>query len=128
MVALFFCVMASSASTRERADELTPVPRERPVSISVKAIPRAARDEIVGWRDGVLRIRVAAPPQDGRANAALEALLAAMLGLRKSAVHVATGHASARKRVEIDGIDRAELDRRLAAAGFSLVASGGAAD
>ena len=102
--------------------------KERPLSISVKAIPRATRDEIVGWFGDALRVRVAAPPQDGRANAALEALLAATLGLRKSAVRVAAGHGSARKRVEIDGIDRAELERRLAAAGFSLVASGGAAD
>ena len=108
--------------------ELTPVAKERPVSISVKAVPRAARDEIVGWLDGALKIRVAAPPQDGRANAALESLLAATLGLRRSAVRVAAGHGSARKRVEIDGIERAELERRLAAAGFSLVASGKAAD
>ena len=102
--------------------------RERTVSISVKAVPRAARDEIVGWLDGALKIRVAAAPQDGRANSALEALLAAVLGLRKSAVRVAAGHGSARKRVEIAGIDRPELERRLATAGFSLVASGGAAD
>jgi uncharacterized protein YggU (UPF0235/DUF167 family) len=104
------------------------VAKERPLSINVKAIPRAARDEIVGWFAGALKIRVAAPPQDGRANAALEALLAATLGLRKSAVRVAAGHGSARKRLEIDGLDRAELDRRLAAAGIPVVASGGAAD
>jgi uncharacterized protein len=102
--------------------------RERPVSVSVKAVPRAARDEIVGWLDGALKIRVAAPPQDGRANAALEALLAATLGLRKSAVRVAAGHSSARKRFEIDGIDRAELERRFAAAGIPVVASGKSAD
>jgi hypothetical protein len=108
--------------------ELTPVAKERPVSISVKAVPRAARDEIVGWLDGALKIRVVAPPQDGRANAALEALLAATLHLRKSAVRVVGGHGSARKRVEIDGIERAELERRLAAAGIPVVASGEAAD
>ena len=102
--------------------------KERPVSISVKAVPRAARDEIVGWLDGALKIRIAAPPADGRANAALETLLAATLGLRRSAVRVAAGHGSARKRVEIDGIDRADLERRLAAAGISVVASGQAAD
>jgi uncharacterized protein (TIGR00251 family) len=80
-------------------------------------VPRAARDEIVGWLDGALKVRVTAPPQDGRANAALEAVLAAALGLRKSAVRVASGHASARKRVEIDGLERSEVERRLAAAG-----------
>ena len=100
----------------------------RPVSISVKAVPRAARDEIVGWLDGALKICVAAAPQDGRANAALEALLAATLGLRKSAVRVAAGHGSPRKRVEIDGIDHAEIERRLAAAGIPVVASRRAAD
>ena len=96
--------------------------------MSVKVIPRAARDQIVGWRDGALRIRIAAPPEDGRANASLVALLAATLGLRKSAVRVAAGHGSARKRIEIGGIERAELERRLSAAGFPLVASGQAAD
>jgi uncharacterized protein YggU (UPF0235/DUF167 family) len=99
------------------------VQKARPLSINVKAVPRAARDEIVGWLDGALKIRVAAAPQDGRANEALQSLLAATLGLRKSAVRVAAGHGSARKRVEIEGIERAELERRLAAAGFSLVAS-----
>ena len=102
--------------------------KERPVSISVKAVPRAARDEIVGWLDGALKIRVAAPPQDGRANAALETLLAATLRLRRSAVRVAGGHGSARKRVEIDGIERAELERRLAAAGIPVIASSESAD
>jgi uncharacterized protein len=120
--------MARSIALVDEGSELTPMARKRTVSINVKAVPRAARDEIVGWLDGVLKIRVAAPPQDGRANAALETLLAAALGLRKSAVRVAAGHGSARKRVEIEGIERADLERRLAAAGFSLVASGKAAD
>jgi uncharacterized protein YggU (UPF0235/DUF167 family) len=91
-------------------------------------VPRASRDEIVGWLDGALKIRVAAPPEDGRANAALEAVLAGVLGLPKRAVRVAAGHGSARKRVEIEGLDRLEVERRLAAAGISGVASRGAPD
>jgi uncharacterized protein YggU (UPF0235/DUF167 family) len=62
---------------------------------------------------GALKVRVAAPPEAGRANAALETLLAAALGVRKSAVRVAAGHASSRKRVEIDGLEQTELERRL---------------
>ena len=89
-------------------------------AISVKAVPRAARDEIVGWLGDALKVRVAAPPQDGRANAALELLLAAALGLRRGAVRVAAGHGAARKRVEIDGLDRGEIERRLAAAGVGF--------
>jgi len=91
-------------------------------------VPRAARDEIVGWLGDALKVRVTAPPEAGRANAAIESLLAASLGIRKRAVRVAAGHGSARKRVEIDGLERGEVERRLAAAGVSAVASRGAAD
>lgn len=76
-------------------------------------MPRAAGDEIVGWQDGVLRVRVAAPPQDGRANAALEALLAERLGVRKSAVRVVAGHTSRRKRLDVEGLEQHEADARL---------------
>ena len=44
--------------------------------IAVKVVPRAAKDEIVGWLEDALKVRVQAPPQDGRANRALEVLLA----------------------------------------------------
>jgi uncharacterized protein YggU (UPF0235/DUF167 family) len=81
-------------------------------------VPRAVRDEIVGWLDGALKVRVAAAPEAGRANAALEALLAAALGVRKSAVRVAAGHAAPRKRVEVEGLLQHELEQRLKIAGF----------
>ena len=81
--------------------------------IAVRVVPRAARDEIVGWLAGALKVRVTAPPENGRANHALEALLAAQLGLKKSAVNVASGRASARKRVAIDGLEHDEIVERL---------------
>jgi uncharacterized protein (TIGR00251 family) len=81
--------------------------------IAVKVVPRAAQDEIVGWLEGVLKVRVMAPPQDGRANRALEVLLATQLRLKKSAVTVAAGLASARKRVAIEGLTRDEIIRRI---------------
>jgi uncharacterized protein (TIGR00251 family) len=83
--------------------------------IAVKAVPRAASDEIVGWLDGQLKVRVQAPPQDGRANRAVEALLAKALGLRKAAVVVTGGFTSAHKRVEIAGLTREEIAHRLGA-------------
>lgn len=83
--------------------------------IAVKVVPRAARDEIVGWLDGQLKVRVQAPPQDGRANRAVEALLAEALGLKKAAVAVAGGFTSAHKRVEIAGLTREEIVSRLVA-------------
>ena len=81
----------------------------------MKVVPRASRDEIVGWLDGALKVRVTAPPADGKANAALEALLAAVLDVPKRSVRVAAGHGSPRKRVEIDGVGRDEVERRLRA-------------
>jgi len=84
--------------------------------IAVKVVPRAAKDEIVGWLDGALKVRVQAPPQDGRANRALEALLAEALNLKKNAVTVAAGQSSARKRVAIEGLTHDEIVRRLGGA------------
>ena len=81
--------------------------------IDVKVVPRAAKDEIVGWLEGTLKVRVQAPPEDGRANRALEELLADALRLKKNAVTVAAGRASARKRVAIAGLTRDEIVRRL---------------
>ena len=83
--------------------------------VDVKVVPRAAKDEIVGWLDGALKVRVQAPPQDGRANRAVEGLLAEALGLKKNAVTVAAGLSSARKRVEVVGLARDEILRRLGA-------------
>src|SRR5690554_3006126 len=54
---------------------------ERKAKIAVKVVPRASRDEVVGWLGDRLKIKIAAPPQDGRANDALEAFLAERLGL-----------------------------------------------
>ncbi len=83
------------------------------VVITVKVVPRAASAEIVGWLDGALKVRVMAPPQDGRANRAVEELLAAALRLKKNAVAVAAGLRSARKRVAIEGLTHDEIVRRL---------------
>jgi uncharacterized protein YggU (UPF0235/DUF167 family) len=86
----------------------------RQSTIAVKVVPRAATEAVVGWLDdGSLKVRVTAPPEGGRANAAVEALLAAALGLKKSAVRIVGGHGATHKRVEVDGLPRAEIERRL---------------
>ena len=84
--------------------------------IAVKVVPRAAKDEIVGWLADAVKVRVQAPPQDGRANRALEELLAEALSLKKNAVTVTSGRASAHKRVAIEGLTRDEIVRRLGGA------------
>ena len=64
-----------------------------------------------GWK-----ARVAAPPERGRANRALEELLAEALGVRRDRVVVVAGHASRRKVVEVEGLEAPEVVRRLEAA------------
>jgi uncharacterized protein YggU (UPF0235/DUF167 family) len=88
-----------------------------PVRLTVRVQPGAKQAGLVGFlADGALKLKVAAPALEGRANLAVEALLAGALGLRKSQVHVARGAGSRTKQVEFEGITRETLDRRLAAA------------
>jgi hypothetical protein len=81
--------------------------------IRVRLTPRSVRDEIVGWQDDVLRVRVSAPPAQGKANAALERLLARALDLPKSSVEVIGGRQSRDKTVAVEGIAEGEAMRRL---------------
>lgn len=79
------------------------------ISFSVRVQPRASRDEIAGeWQDG-LKIRLAAPPVDDRANEALRRLLAARLKVPVTAVRIAAGERSRTKRVEIRGVTAAMI-------------------
>ena len=65
------------------------------VRLKVKVAPRSGRSEIAGWlADGTLKARVHAPPEKGKANEELCALLARELGIRPSHVSVASGAAS----------------------------------
>ena len=86
--------------------------------ISVKVVPRASRNAVLGWKGGDLRVAVTAAPERGRANAAVLALLAETLGVPRAGVTILTGETSARKRVEIEGLDEPEVRRRLGAQGF----------
>ena len=70
--------------------------------IQVKVVPKASRDEVAGWLGERLKLRVSAPPERGKANAAVEKLLAKVLGLPPSAVRVVAGAATPLKSVEID--------------------------
>lgn len=81
--------------------------------IRVRLTPKAARDEVAGWHDGVLRVRVTAPPVEGKANAALEALVAKALRVPKSRVRVVSGAKGRDKTLAIEGIDEADARARL---------------
>jgi uncharacterized protein YggU (UPF0235/DUF167 family) len=84
------------------------------VRLAVQAAPRAGRDEILGWACDsagrpVLKVRVAAAAVDGAANDALTTLIAKALGRPKSAARLVSGQTARLKRLEIDGVDEADL-------------------
>lgn len=66
--------------------------------------PRASRTRVVGEHDGRLKIQLAAPPVDGKANAALLEFLARALGVRKSELELVAGSTGRRKRVRVPGV------------------------
>jgi uncharacterized protein (TIGR00251 family) len=70
--------------------------------LQVNVAPNARRTAVEGLHDGALRIRLAAPPIEGKANDALVAWLAAALGLPRRGVRLRHGQASRRKLIEID--------------------------
>ena len=73
--------------------------------IDILVQPRASKTEITGIHDGALRVRVAAPPVDGAANAAIVELLSKRLKVSKSDVQIVSGASGRRKRVLVRGID-----------------------
>lgn len=80
--------------------------------IAVKAVPAAKRDEIVGPLGERLKVRVSAPPEGGKANRAICALLAREFGVRESDVQVVAGAGRAEKTVRIAGVDAAAARAR----------------
>jgi uncharacterized protein YggU (UPF0235/DUF167 family) len=82
--------------------------------------PRGGRDAVDGWAsdaDGrpYLKVRVASPPVDGAANAALIAFLAKTLKIPRSAVRLAAGDTARLKRLELDGVTADDLAKAFGA-------------
>ena len=89
------------------------------MKLSLKVVPGSSRDEISGWLGDSLKIRVRAPAESGKANAAVTKILAATLGLHQRAVTIISGNTSARKVVEISELTAAEVRARLAVHGIT---------
>ena len=73
-------------------------------TVTVKATPRATRSEITGADPDWLRVRLQAPPVDGKANAALAALFASIFSIPKRAVELLSGDTSRLKRIKLHGV------------------------
>jgi uncharacterized protein (TIGR00251 family) len=82
----------------------------------VKVVPGASRDAVVGWLGDALKLRVSAPPERGKANAAVVRLIAAVLGVAPGDVEVVAGLTSPRKRVAVAGLGEDEVRARIGTA------------
>ena len=84
------------------------------MELRVRVTARASRDELAGLRDGVLHVRVSAPPVDGKANQAVCRLIARAVGVGKTSVRVVKGERSRDKVVTIEGVEPEAALRALA--------------
>jgi len=85
----------------------------RDVVFSVRVAPKASRTGITGAQGGGLRIAVTAPPEKGKANAAVVATLAKALGVARSRIGIEGSKKSRRKRIRVSGVAGADVSRRI---------------
>ncbi len=83
--------------------------------LKVRVQPKASQNQVLGYDEGTLRLRVTAPPIDGKANASVIALLAKTLGVSKSKLQIVHGQSSRNKMVAVDTLDEQEVRRRIEA-------------
>jgi uncharacterized protein (TIGR00251 family) len=81
--------------------------------ISLKVYPNAPKNEVLDSTEGVLRVRIAAPPVRGKANRELLSFLSQLLGVRQSSLAIIKGHTSRSKVVAVSGLSHEEALGRL---------------
>lgn len=93
----------------------SPITADSPTSVTirVKAVPGASRDAVAGLLGDRLKVRISVPPEGGKANKAICALLAGALGLKARDVEVASGHGSQEKLLRARGITESDARTRL---------------
>ena len=79
------------------------------VVFRIRVVPRASRCEVAGIQDDALKLRITAPPVEGKANEECIRLLAELLGVKKTQVTIVAGHASRIKTVSVEGRKAREI-------------------
>ena len=77
---------------------------ETGVVFRIRVVPRASRSEPAGFRNDALKLRITAPPVEGKANEECIRLLAELLGVKKTQVTIIAGHTARAKTVAVEGI------------------------
>lgn len=84
--------------------------RHGAVTFLIRVIPRASRNAIEGEYRDALKVRLTAPPLDGRANEAVKRILAETLKVPVSAVRIVAGEKNRTKRIRIEGVSRIAIE------------------
>ena len=82
-----------------------------PIRLAVKVVPGASRSAIAGWLGDELKLRIQAPPEQGKANKSVLKLLAAALGVPAKSLRIVRGQTSAHKIIELSGISPSALEQ-----------------
>ncbi|MCL5282731.1 MAG: DUF167 domain-containing protein [Planctomycetes bacterium] len=83
------------------------------VVFTAKIVPGSSRTVVAGVLGDMIKIRVAAAPEKGKANECLIAYLAQELGVKKNAIEIVSGHTNPVKQVKVAGVSTAQLLERL---------------
>lgn len=94
-------------------DAVPPKGRDGSWILPVLAVPNSRKCRVDGWQGEALKVRIAAPAVEDRANRALLEFLSDRLGLPRRAVQLVSGGSSRRKRIRVEGLDETALRHRL---------------
>ncbi len=89
------------------------------VTIWIRVLPNASRNSVLGYQDGVLPVRIAAPPTRGKANQELIKYLSHILGISKRNLTIEKGMTSKMKAIGITGLTQKQINEQLARLGIS---------
>ncbi|MBE9546100.1 MAG: YggU family protein [Proteobacteria bacterium] len=79
------------------------------VIFNIRVVPRSSRCEVAGIQEDALKLKITAPPVEGKANEECIKFLADKLGVRKSRVTIIAGHKSKRKTIAVSGLKSSEF-------------------
>lgn len=82
-------------------------------NFTVKVTPNASKNQLIGWKEGLLCLRIRGVPEKGRVNEELVAFLANLLNVAKSQITIISGHTSRIKRIQVEGFTEEKLQQRI---------------
>lgn len=83
------------------------------ITVSIRVVPRASKSEIVGMVDGVLKVRITAPPVDGAANAEVIKLFSKIFDVSRSDITIVSGETSRNKRLKIANLSQSKFEEKI---------------